>query len=154
MSSSAMRNRAVVIEDDVLVLSLTAEILRRAGYTVHEAVNGEDGLAKCRAIQPDLVVTDIFMPERDGIEVLREVKKTTPETRVVAISGGSPLLPRMDFLVTADKLGADAVLAKPFTPAQLLAAATSTDWDPDGKVRPLDRHGRKNPAMTIRDRSA
>ncbi|WP_374309708.1 response regulator transcription factor [Dongia sp.] len=154
MSSSTMRNRAVVIEDDVLVLSLTAEILRRAGYVVHEAINGEDGLAKCRAIQPDLVVTDIFMPERDGIEVLREVKKSRPETRVVAISGGSPLLPRMDFLVTADKLGADAVLAKPFTPAQLLAAATSSDWDPDGKVRPLDRHSRKEPAMTIWDRSA
>lgn len=130
---------ALVIEDDTLMRDLMGEILRRAGYRVHEAIDGLDGMAQFAALVPELVVTDVFMPDCDGIEVLRETKQRNAATRVVVVSGGSPLLPRMDFLEVAGKLGADAVLAKPFTPAELLAAVTPSDWDKGGKVRPLTR---------------
>ena len=128
---------ALVVDDDAQVCELAAEILRRAGYTVFLAVDGTDGIAQARALRPAIVVTDIFMPQQDGIEVLRQVKKEMPGTRVVALSGGSPLLPRLDILAVATKLGADAVLAKPFSPAELLAATTTGDWEPNGKVTPF-----------------
>ncbi|WP_374379806.1 response regulator transcription factor [Dongia sp.] len=127
--------RALVIDDDPLVRDLTAEILRRAGYSVYLAADGIDGMAQARALRPSLVITDIFMPQQDGIEVLRQVKREMPGTRVVALSGGSPLLPRLDILTVATKLGADAVLAKPFTPTELLAVATANDWGPDSNVQ-------------------
>lgn len=135
---------ALVVDDDAQVRELTAEILRRAGYNVYLAVDGTDGIAQARALRPTIIVTDIFMPQQDGIEVLRQVKKEMPGTRVVALSGGSPLLPRLDILAVATKLGADAVLAKPFSPAELLAAATASDWDPNGKVRPFSEALRKS----------
>ncbi len=126
--------KALVVEDDQIVRCLVTEILDRAGYAVDEAENGADGIAKCQARQPALVVTDIFMPEQDGIELLRHVKRSHPGVRVVAISGGSPMLPRMDFLQAATKLGADAVLYKPFSPAELLAAVTDSNFAPEGNV--------------------
>nr|WP_298682186.1 response regulator [uncultured Dongia sp.] len=129
MLQQQTRPTALVIEDDDLMRDLVAEILARAGYQVYQAVNGIDGMAQFTALLPDLVITDVFMPERDGIEVLRDSKAANLATRVVVISGGSPMLAHMDFLEVASKLGADAVVAKPFSPAQLLAAATPTDWD-------------------------
>ncbi|MBK8160441.1 MAG: response regulator [Rhodospirillaceae bacterium] len=132
------RQTALVIEDDALMRDLVGEILRRAGYQVLEAIDGLDGMAQLTALTPELVVTDVFMPDCDGIEVLRETKRRNPVTRVVVISGGSPLIPRMDFLEVASKLGADAVLAKPFTPAELLSAVTASNWDKGGNIRPFN----------------
>ncbi len=133
------RQTALVIEDDALMRDLVSEILRRAGYQVHEAVYVLAGMAQFTALVPELVVADVFMPGRDGIEVLRESKQRNPATGVVVISGGSPLIPRMDFLEVASKLGADAVVAKPFSPADLLAAVTPSNWDKGGKICPLNR---------------
>lgn len=114
---------AVVIDDDAQVRCLVAMMLARAGYEVAQAKNGEEGIELCNALEPEVVVTDIFMPRRDGIDVLREVKAHAKQPRVVAISGGSPRL-QVDFLSVADKMGADAVVPKPFTPSQLLQAVT------------------------------
>lgn len=114
---------AVVIDDDAQVRCLVALMLARAGYEVAQAKNGEEGIELCSALKPEVVVTDIFMPRRDGIDVLREVKTHVRQPRVVAISGGSPRL-QVDFLNVADKMGADAVVHKPFTPSQLLQAVT------------------------------
>lgn len=139
------RQRALVVEDDELVRALMAEILRTAGYSVFEAVNGADGLAQARAVLPDVVVTDIFMPAQDGIEVLREIKRELPATRVVAVSGGSLRVPQLDMLTVATKLGADATVNKPFTPTELLVAATAGDHGTDGKVISLNAY-RHRPA--------
>jgi CheY-like chemotaxis protein len=68
-----------------------------------------------------VVITDIFMPHQDGIDVLREIKSLTNAPRVVVISGGSPRM-QLDFLEIAQKLGADSILYKPFTRGQLLEA--------------------------------
>jgi CheY-like chemotaxis protein len=114
---------AVVIDDDAEVRCLVALMLARAGYEVAQAKNGEEGIELCSTLKPEVVVTDIFMPRRDGIDVLREVKTRAKQPRVVAISGGSPRL-QVDFLNVAERMGADAVVPKPFTPTQLLQAVT------------------------------
>ena len=92
---------AVVIDDDAQVRCLVALMLARAGYEVAQAKNGEEGIELCSALKPEVVVTDIFMPRRDGIDVLREVKTHVRQPRVVAISGGSPRL-QVDFLNVAE----------------------------------------------------
>jgi two-component system, OmpR family, response regulator CpxR len=114
---------AVVIDDDAQVRCLVAMMLKRAGYEVAQAKDGEEGIELCTSLDPEVIVTDIFMPRQDGIDVLREVKTRAKQPRVVAISGGSPRL-QLDFLNVAEKIGADAVVQKPFTPSQLLQAVT------------------------------
>lgn len=114
---------AVVIDDDPQVRSLVAMMLKRAGYQVAQAKDGEEGTELCASLDPDIIVTDIFMPRRDGIDVLRAAKTSVRQPRVVAISGGSPRL-QVDFLQVAERFGADAVVQKPFTPSQLLQAVT------------------------------
>jgi two-component system, OmpR family, response regulator CpxR len=114
---------AVVIDDDAQVRCLIAMMLKRAGYEVAQAKDGGEGIELCSSLEPEVVVTDIFMPRQDGIDVLREVKARIKQPRVVAISGGSPRL-QLDFLNVAEKMGADAVIQKPFTPSQLLQAVT------------------------------
>ncbi len=114
---------AVVIDDDPQVRCLIAMMLKRAGYQVAQAKDGVEGIELCSSLDPEVVVTDIFMPRLDGIDVLREAKARPKQPRVIAISGGSPRM-QMDFLNVAGRLGADAVVQKPFTPAQLLQAVT------------------------------
>lgn len=115
---------AVVIDDDAQVRCLIAMMLKRAGYEVAQAKDGGEGIELCSSLDPEVIVTDIFMPRQDGIDVLREVKaRAAKQPRVVAISGGSPRL-QLDFLNVAEKMGADAVIQKPFTPSQLLQAVT------------------------------
>ena len=114
---------ALVIDDDAQVRCLVAMMLKRAGYEVVQAKDGSEGIELCSSLDPEVIVTDIFMPRQDGIDVLREVKAQTKQPRVVAISGGSPRL-QLDFLNVAAKMGADAIVQKPFTPSQLLQAVT------------------------------
>ncbi|WP_119299678.1 response regulator [Dongia deserti] len=114
---------ALVIDDDPQVRCLIAMMLKRAGYEVAQAKDGGEGIELCASLEPEVIVTDIFMPHVDGIDVLREAKVGSRQPRVVAISGGSPRLP-VDYLNVAQTLGADAVVQKPFTPSQLLQAVT------------------------------
>lgn len=112
---------ALVIDDDSQVRELVCIMLRRAGYTVVSAKDGREGLSACKEQKPDVVITDVFMPHQDGIDVLREIKSVPRPPRVVVISGGSPRM-QLDFLEIAQKLGADSILYKPFTREQLLEA--------------------------------
>jgi two-component system, OmpR family, response regulator CpxR len=118
---------AVVIDDDAQVRCLVAMMLKRAGYEVAQAKDGEEGIELCATLDPEVIVTDIFMPRLDGIDVLRAAKARTRQSRVVAISGGSPRL-QVDFLQVAERLGADAIVQKPFTPSQLLQAVTGNPF--------------------------
>lgn len=108
----------LVIDDDSFMREFTARCLERAGCRVVVAKDGVGGLAAVSdAVQ--LVVTDIFMPEQDGLEVVKAVRKRHPRLRVLAISGGRPVFDQ-DYLRFASALGADATLAKPFTPMKLI----------------------------------
>jgi CheY-like chemotaxis protein len=107
----------LVIDDEAEVRQTLARML--AGHAVHEAADGGAGLALAAELAPDLVVTDILMPEKEGIETIRELRRAHPRVRILAISGGGQS-GTLDFLDMARALGADAALAKPFRRSELL----------------------------------
>lgn len=111
--------KILVIDDDEVVRMVIVRVLERHGYRVVSAEDGRRGLAVFHAEKPDLVITDMIMPEREGIETIREICRERPDAKIIAISGGGRI-GSADFLAMAMKLGATDVLAKPFEPAQLL----------------------------------
>jgi CheY-like chemotaxis protein len=106
--------RVLLIEDDGSVRRIVRKMLERGCHEVTEAENGRVGLDRLRDGAFDLVITDIVMPEMDGLETLIELRKHYPTLTVIAMSGGGRT-GNMDFLGSAEKLGASAVLHKPFT---------------------------------------
>jgi DNA-binding response OmpR family regulator len=110
-----------VIDDEQLLRSTVVTILTRGGYSVEEASDGQAGIAMFHRNPPDVVITDIFMPNRDGIEVIKELKHSSPRTKIIAMTGGGNLR-MMEIASVAKVLGADHVLAKPFESESLLAA--------------------------------
>mgnify|MGYP001010611858 CR=1 FL=1 len=113
--------RVLVIDDEAMVRKIVRKMLERSGHTVVEAENGKLGIEQLKTATFDLVITDIIMPEMEGIETLINVKRQRPETQVIAMSGGGRT-GNVDFLQTAQKLGAAAILHKPFTMASLASA--------------------------------
>lgn len=109
----------LVIDDEQLIRLQIRSALELEGYIVHEAANGNEGLARIAEAAPDVVITDILMPDKEGIETILELRRTHPKIRIIAISGGGRT-GNKDFLRTAKHLGADRTLAKPFGLAELL----------------------------------
>jgi CheY-like chemotaxis protein len=106
--------RVLVIDDDARIRSVVRRVVEAEGHVVMEAENGKVALSLFDAAPADLVITDIFMPEMDGIEVLLKLRVRSPQTRLVAMSGGG-VIPARDMLRTAEALGAVSVIEKPFT---------------------------------------
>ena len=104
--------KVLVIEDNYDISALIRRFLETSGHEVLEAHNGEAGLRTFEESSPDLVITDIIMPDRDGLEIIQEVRKQKPRTKIIAMSGGGKYL-TMDFLTVAQRLGADRSLQKP-----------------------------------------
>lgn len=113
--------RILVIDDDLLVRRTIVRILRGAGYETLVAENGSLGLDLFERERPDLVITDIIMPEKEGIETIRAIRQLSPEAKIIAMSGGGRT-GNADFLAMAGKLGASDTLHKPFGAAQLVAS--------------------------------
>jgi DNA-binding response OmpR family regulator len=113
--------KILLIEDEMLVSSTLEIVLRKAGHTVVVAADGQIGLNKFAAERPDLVLTDIIMPEKEGIETIQEIRAIDPKVPILAYSGGGRTK-NYDFLRMAHKLGANEVLRKPFANEDLLAA--------------------------------
>ena len=109
----------LVIDDDKQFRDFLVELLGSKGYQVYAAENGKAGAVVFRNLTPDLVITDIVMPEQDGIGLLVEIKKNAPDLPVIAISGGNMGF-GSSYLLMADKLGANAIMDKPFSPADLI----------------------------------
>jgi CheY-like chemotaxis protein len=119
-----MKTRVLVVEDHSLVRAAIEVALRDAGYDVETAIQGEDGLAKFHSFDPDLVLTDVMMPQKDGIEMMRVIRSLRPDTKIVAMSGYRA--GGIDFLQMVQRLGANGVLAKPFDADDLLAKVSGT----------------------------
>lgn len=111
----------LVIDDDESVLTLFQQFLESNGYAVALAANGREGLVQMHRNNPDLIITDIMMPEMDGLEIIREFRAHHPELPVIAISGGMRAAP-INFLPHAKKFGACRVFEKPVALAELLKA--------------------------------
>jgi DNA-binding response OmpR family regulator len=110
----------LVIEDDPQFSAMLAQMLTQAGHQVETAANGVLGLAAFQDNRPDLVITDILMPEKDGIDTILEIKRAGTETRIIAISGGRRAITPQFNLDSAALIGVHQVLAKPFTRQQIL----------------------------------
>lgn len=113
----------LVVEDDPELLKLMTGAFARAGFKAYSARNGRLGVQLVRSLKPDLMVTDIVMPEKEGIATIIEARALSPDTAVIAISGGGAYGRSDNFLQWAEELGADEAMAKPFPMSQLLTAA-------------------------------
>jgi len=118
----------LIIDDEGLMREMLRAILTREGWSVQTAVNGLDGLKKVTAAPPRLVVTDIIMPEGEGIETIRALRKSWPAVRILAMSGGGRH-GAFGFLEIARKLGAHATIDKPFARADVVALVRSLMTD-------------------------
>lgn len=118
-----MNGRTIlVIDDDVELLRQMTAALAAAGFQVQAATDGEVGMRRMAEAPADLVITDILMPRREGLETICALRRQRPELKILAISGGLRTDPG-EFLGVARMLGADETLAKPFRLAQLAAVA-------------------------------
>ncbi len=113
--------KILIIEDDELVRDYLVDVLVRAGFTVEAAADGKAGVESFQQQAADLVITDIIMPEKDGIETIMDLRRENPNLKVIAISGGGRSEPE-NYLHSARLLGADLTMKKPFTNKELLAA--------------------------------
>lgn len=104
----------LVVEDDAELLQVMTRALQGVGHNVLSAATGEAGLRLFRAEPPDVVVCDIVMPDRDGIELIPEMKAARPDVKLIAISGRQ-MIGALDVLGLARRMGADATLGKPFS---------------------------------------
>jgi DNA-binding response OmpR family regulator len=114
--------RILIIDDDGDLRDTLMQLLLRAG---HEAMAPPTGAEAARAIKAagyDIVITDVIMPDLDGLEVVRMVRGVKPGCPIIAISGGSRRMPAEFGLSLARKIGADLVLGKPFSRERLMAA--------------------------------
>ncbi len=118
--------RILVIDDDELLLHTVREMLEDAGHNVAVACNGSAGLAILGKGSFDLVITDITMPKKEGIQTIHEITELQPQLPIIAISGGSRMGRLDSYLPTAQALGAVRTLAKPFRLEELLATVSET----------------------------
>ncbi|MEO7598586.1 MAG: response regulator [Opitutus sp.] len=120
-----MTSRSILLIDDNAQLhEILRPLLVKLGYVVTSASNGAEAFDAIAQAQFDVVITDLLMPEKDGIEVIGEVRRKQPGARIVAMSGGGRGS-REHYLEMAAGLGAHAVLGKPFSASELEAALSS-----------------------------
>ncbi len=111
--------KILLVDDEERVRSTLKEVLESDGYEVQEVSNGKEALESFARSAPDLILTDIVMPDTEGIELIMRIRKSDPNVKIIAMSGGN-------YLEIARKLGADRILAKPFSNQVLLDAVKAT----------------------------
>lgn len=113
--------KILVVDDEPSIIHFVTEVLQMHGHEVLTAVNGNDA-AKYWDKGLKLVVTDLVMPEKNGINMIQEMRRQSPQTKVIAMSGGTGFSGEIDLLEVAKLLGVDAILHKPFSPKELTDA--------------------------------
>ncbi len=116
-----MGQRILVVDDDEGVRAFLCHILEREGYEVVAASDGEMALEKFREDPADLIITDIIMPKKEGIELILDFRSHNPEIPIIAISGGGRINPD-DYLKTAELIGAQRAIAKPINRKEIMEA--------------------------------
>lgn len=112
--------RILLIEDDEPLRDTLRKTFLRAGYEVDEAPNGKAALQAFRRRGSDIVITDIVMPDKEGLETISELRRLAPNVKIIAISGAG-IGRADDYLGMARHLGASRILAKPFSGDEILA---------------------------------
>ena len=113
--------RILLVDDDELLRKALSLTLEKMGHQVHEARNGNEALLLFAAEPPDVVLTDIIMPEKEGLETILELKRLHPAVKIIAMSGGGRAS-NIDYLKIAKQMGVVRTLTKPFSPEAMAAA--------------------------------
>jgi YesN/AraC family two-component response regulator len=111
--------RILIIDDESLVRTFLRQVLEASGHQVREGANGDEAIKIFTDFRPDVLIVDVIMPEQDGLYAIREIRRSMPKAKVIAMSGMHSLA-GFDYLKPAVKLGADVALYKPFAPRDLL----------------------------------
>jgi DNA-binding response OmpR family regulator len=117
---SELKPAILIVDDERDTRESLRIILEAAGYRVRTARDGGEGLRLQQADPADAVITDIFMPVTDGLEIIRELRSRFPLTKIIAVSGGGTAVRNPAYLETAGIAGAHATLIKPVAPEELL----------------------------------
>ena len=130
--------RILLVDDDELLRGTLHQILVRAGYDVDDASDGKIAVRRYRGQRCDLVITDIVMPDEEGLGTIKELRRVDPKVKIIAMSGGG-LGKAGDYLGIAQMLGAMRTLAKPFFPEALLAMIAEVLGEPHTPKASLQR---------------
>ena len=114
-------SKVLIIDNDPLLCETLKFAAEAAGHAVKLAQNGLEGIQVFEVFAPDVVVTDILMPEKEGMETIVELRRLNPDVPIIAMSGAAPA-GNISFLRIAQKLGANHTLSKPFAMADFTAA--------------------------------
>lgn len=127
--------RILIIDDESQIRSMLRLMLERVGYEVIEAADGMDGIRQYRDNPADLIITDLIMPNKDGIGMIIELKKEFPNVKIIAMSGGGVNRPE-GYLDGAKKLGATRTLTKPIDRDEMINAVKETLKDDTASTEP------------------
>ena len=114
--------RILVVDDDAAIRGMLKQMLEREDYQVTCASNGQEALDLLPQVKAEVVITDLIMPDKEGIELIRELKMSYPDLPIIAMSGGNPRINSHLHLKMAGLLGARVCFQKPLRRAELLAA--------------------------------
>jgi len=117
--------KILIVDDEPFVRDMMTAMIKPAGYDVVEAVNGAEAFNVCKKEVVDLIITDIVMPEKNGIDLIMNVKKEYPDIPIIAVSGGGGITGRYDYLEIAKLVGANNILKKPFEIDELRSAVSN-----------------------------
>lgn len=109
----------LLVDDHEPICQTLKKLLQLMGHEAVIALNGREALALQRQTPADVLLTDIFMPEMDGYELIQQFRRDFPQVKVIAMSGGIQRAPHGPFLEVAEKIGAQWLLRKPFSPEEL-----------------------------------
>jgi YesN/AraC family two-component response regulator len=113
--------KILIIDDEPYILLMLKKMIEKIGHEVDLASNGRDGMELFEKEPADMVITDIIMPDKEGLEIILEMKKTHPDLKIIAISGGGRISPE-SYLECARHFGASRVFQKPFKQKEILSA--------------------------------
>ena len=123
--------KILIIDDEPHILLMLKKMMEQSGYETDLAANGNEGIERFRKSQADLVITDIIMPEKEGLETIREMRRIKPDLKIIAMSGGGKVSAD-NYLEIAKIFGAARVIAKPFTKKEMVSAVRELMQDNPG----------------------
>ena len=125
-----------VFDDEISILLMLKKMLEKDGHEVETALNGKEGIDLFEKGKPDLLITDIIMPEKEGLETIFTIRKKYPDLKIIAISGGGRIGPD-EYLPVAKLLGASVVFHKPLIPKEFMQTVSALLNEKEDKDLPL-----------------
>jgi YesN/AraC family two-component response regulator len=114
-------SRILIIDDEAAIAMMLKKMVEKAGHEAMTAVNGNEGLELFESFKPDILITDIVMPEKEGLELIFELRRKNPKLKIIAISGGGRFQYE-GYLNSAKLLGANKVFQKPLDLKELMGS--------------------------------